>query len=176
MKRVLLITFVLLFAAMQLDAQNLNMSGTKIGYINTETILSKIPEYKVAQEKLEVLSNQYKEKIDGELKKVEILYASYQSSKATLGETQRAQRENEIISMERNVKEQQKTYFGQDGVMQKKSEELLNPVKDKVQQAIDKVAKDGNFMLILDLAALQGVAYSNENDNLSGTVLKIMGY
>ncbi|MEF9932115.1 MAG: OmpH family outer membrane protein [Bacteroidales bacterium] len=176
MKRFLIVTIVILFAAMQVNAQSANSIGAKIGYINTETILSQIPEYKVAQEKLEVLSNQYKERVDGEVKKIEILYQSYQSSKATLSEQVRVQRENEIINRERSVKELQKTYFGQDGVMQKKSEELLTPIKDKIQQAIDKIAKDGNFMLIFDLAALQGVAYSNANDNLSNLVLKIMGY
>ncbi|MEG0519458.1 MAG: OmpH family outer membrane protein [Bacteroidales bacterium] len=175
MKKILLVAVVLFIGTMQLDAQNLN-GGTRVGYINTETILSQIPEYKIAQEKLEVLSKQYKEKVDSELKQIEMLYQSYQSAKSTLNQSQKDQRENEIITRERSVKELQKSYFGQDGVMQKKSEEFLTPLKSKVQQAIDKVAKDGNYMLIFDLAALQGVAYSNANDNLSTTVLKIMGY
>lgn len=175
MKKVLLVAVVLFIGAMQLGAQNLN-GGTRVGYINTETILSQISEYKIAQEKLEVLSKQYKEKVDSELKQIEMLYQSYQSAKSTLSQSQKDQRENEIIARERSVKELQKSYFGQDGVMQKKSEEFLAPLKAKVQQAIDKVAKDGNYMLIFDLAALQGVAYSNANDNLSTTVLKIMGY
>lgn len=175
MKRVLFMAVVLLLGAMQLNAQNARIQGTRVGYINTETILSRIPEYKVAQDKLEVLSKQYQDRIDAEVKKIDALYQSYQSSKATLNEYQRSQKENEIITKERSVKEQQKTYFGQDGVMQQRSEELLGPLKNKVQQAIDKIAKDGNYMLILDLAAMQGVAYSNEADNLSNLVLKTMG-
>lgn len=175
MKRILFIAVVLLLGAMQLNAQNTRISGTRVGYINTETILSRIPEYKIAQDKLEALSNQYKEKMDAEVKKIEALYQSYQSSKASLNEYQRSQRENDIITKERNVKEQQKAYFGQEGIMQQKSEELLNPVKSRVQQAIDRVAKEGNYMLIFDIAAMQGIAYSNDADNLSGLVLKTMG-
>lgn len=176
MKRVLLIAVVVLLGAMQLNAQNANALQARIGYINTETILSQIPEYKIAQEKLELLSNQYKEKVEGEFKKIEVLYQNYQSSKSTLGQSAREQRENDIIGKEKVAKELQKTYFGQDGIMQKKSEELLNPIKEKVQLAIDKVAKNGNFMLIFDLAAMQGVAYSNAGDDLSGLVVKTLGY
>ncbi len=175
MKRVLFVAVAALLGVMQLNAQTVNMQGAKIGYINTETILSRIPEYKVAQDKLEVLSNQYKNSIEGAMKKIEALYQSYQSAKASMNEYQRSQKENEIINLERKVKEQQKNYFGQDGVMQKKSEELLGPVKEKVQQAIDKIAKEGNFMLIFDLAAIQGIAYSDKSDDLSGLVLKAIG-
>lgn len=176
MKKILLTMVTGLLLGFQLNAQTVALPKGKVGYINTETILAAIPEYKLSQEKLEALGKQYKDKVEGEVKKIEMLYANYQSAKGSLNEYQREQRENEIISLERNVKEQQKVYFGQDGVMQKKSEELLNPIKTKVQQAIDKIAKEGNFMLIFDLAAMQGVAYASESDNLSGMVIKVLGY
>lgn len=176
MKKILITMIAVLLVGMQLQAQNVALPKGKVGYINTETILAAIPEYKVAQERLEALGKQYKDRIDGEVKKIEVLYTNYQSAKASLNEYQRNQKETEIINLERNVKEQQKTYFGQDGVMQKKSEELLNPVKTKVQQAIDQIAKEGNFMLIFDLAAMQGVAYASEGDNLSAQVIKRLGY
>ena len=35
----------------------------KCGYVNTETILAAIPEYKVASEKLEALGKQYQEAV-----------------------------------------------------------------------------------------------------------------
>lgn len=176
MKKILLTLIAALLMGLQLEAQNVALPKGKVGYINTETILAAIPEYKVTQEKLETLGKQYKDRIDAELKKIEVLYTNYQSAKASLNEYQRNQKENEIINLERSVKEQQKTYFGQDGVMQKKSEELLNPIKTKVQQAIDQIAKEGNFMLIFDLAAMQGVAYANEGENLSTLVVKRLGY
>ena len=152
------------------------MNAQRIGYINTEKILSVIPEYKSAQKELENLSKQYSQKIESEYSKIETLYQTYQQQKGTLSAQARAQRENEIISREQTVKELQKTYFGQDGLMQKKSEELLNPLKDRVDAAIKKIAENGNFMIIFDASLMQGVVYAKESDDLSNLVIKALGY
>ena len=168
MKRLILIV-VAFFAVMQLNAQ-------KVGYIATETILSYIPQYKTAQSKLEVLNNQYKNEIEAKYKSIEALYQKYQASKASLSAAERQYKEEEIISKEQEVKALQKKYFGQDGAMQKKSEELLNPIKAMVSSAIEKVAKAGNYSLIIDLSAIQGVAYAKADDDLSKAVLAQLGY
>ena len=169
MKKGLIIAVAMLFAALQMNAQ-------RVGYINTEKILSVIPEYKSAQAQLENLSKQYSQKIESEYAKIETLYQNYQQQKGSLSAQVRTQRENEIISREQTVKELQKSYFGQDGLMQKKSEELLNPLKERVDAAIKKIAENGNFMIIFDASLMQGVAYAKESDDLSGLVIKALGY
>ena len=60
--------------------------------------------------------------------------------------------------------------------MQKKSEELLNPLKERVDAAIKKIAENGNFMIIFDISLMQGVAYAKDGDDLSGLVIKALGY
>lgn len=169
MKKVLITAVAVLFAALQLNAQ-------RVGYINTEKILSVIPEYKSAQAQLENLGKQYSQKIESEYAKIESMYQAYQQQKGTLSAQARTQKENEIISREQTVKELQKTYFGQDGLMQKKSEELLNPLKERVDAAIKKIAENGNFMIIFDISLMQGVAYAKDSDDLSGLVIKALGY
>lgn len=169
MRKILAIVVVMLCGALQLNAQ-------KIGYINTEKILSVIPEYKAAQTQLESLSKTYQSKIEAEYEKIETLYNNYQSMKANLTAQARQMKENEIIEKERAVKELQKSYFGQDGAMQKKSQELMDPIKERVDSAINKIAASGDFMIIFDTASLQGVAYVNEKDDLSNYVIKALGY
>jgi Outer membrane protein len=178
MKRFFVIAIVMLFSAFQLSAQKVGyvqLNSQKIGYIDTEKILNAIPEYKVAQDKLEALSKQYQEKIEAEYKKVEQLYNSYQSQKDRLSPQVRTQRENEIIKKEKSVKELQKTYFGEDGYMQKKSKELLDPIREKVDIAIEKLATNGNYMILIDISATQGIVYANSNDDLSDEVIKYLG-
>ena len=169
MRRFFIIAFVMFFSALQVYAQ-------KTGYINTEKILSAIPEYTAAQTKLEAMGKQYQQKIESEYSKIEVMYNSYQQQKAGLSAQARQMKENEIIEREKNVKELQKTYFGQDGLMQKKSQELLDPIKEKVDAAINKVAQSGNFTIILDISMMQGVAWTNPQDDLSGQVIKVLGY
>ncbi len=169
MKKGLIIALTMIFGALQLNAQ-------KIGYIDTEKILKVIPEYKSAQNQLESLSGQYQSKIESEYSKIEVMYNNYQRQKATMSAQARAQKENEIIEREQTVKQLQMSYFGQDGLMQKKSAELLDPIRKKVDAAIGKVASDGGYMMLFDVAAMQGVAYKNENDDLSHLVIKALGY
>ena len=169
MKKGLIIALAMIFGALQLNAQ-------KVGYIDTEKILKVIPEYKSAQTQLESLSEQYQSKIESEYSKIEVMYNNYQRQKATMSPQARAQKENEIIEREQTVKQLQMSYFGQDGLMQKKSAELLDPIKDKVNAAIEKVASSGGYMILFDVAAMQGVAYKNVNDDLSPLVIKALGY
>ena len=169
MKKFLIILAVLVSAAVQQSAQ-------KVGYIDTEKILSSIPAYKSAQQELESLGGQYQSAIEAEYAKIEALYNRYQQQKANLTAQARQARENEIIQKEQAVKELQKEYFGADGVMQQHSSRLLDPIREKVDAAISKVAEKGNYMVILDLASMQGVAYSNPSYDLSAEVIKALGY
>ena len=169
MKKFLIILAVLVSAAVQASAQ-------KVGYIDTEKILSSIPAYKSAQQELESLGGQYQSAIEAEYAKIEALYNRYQQQKANLTAQARQARENEIIQKEQAVKELQKEYFGADGVMQQHSSRLLDPIREKVDAAISKGAEKGNYMVILDLASMQGVAYSNPSYDLSAEVIKALGY
>ena len=143
----------------------------KIGYINTESILSEIPAYTAAQSQLEALSDKYKAQIEPELGKIETLYQNYQASRNSMSASQRQNAENEIISKERVVQEKQRIYFGEDGIMAKKAEELLAPIRARVDKAIADVARMGGYDLVIDLAAVQGVVYKNEALDLTQFVL-----
>ena len=169
MKKFLLILVAVMSVAFQANAQ-------KVGYIDTEKILSSIPAYKSAQQQLESLSNQYQSAIESEYAKVETLYNRYQQQKSNLTAQARQIKENEIIQREQAVKELQKEYFGAEGAMQQHSSRLLDPIKEKVDEAIVKVAQKGGYMVILDLASMQGVAFSDPAYDLSGEVIKVLGY
>lgn len=164
MKRKLFLASLFLLFAFCANAQ-------KNAYVNTETILSQMAEYNVAAEKLDNLSNQYKMLVEREMKNVEQLYNSYMSQKSSLSESQRATREQQIIDREKQAKELQKKYFGQDGQMQKVSEDLMNPIQQKVQAAIDKVAKARGFVFVFDLSLMQGVVYSDPQYDITDLVI-----
>lgn len=164
MKRILIALAVLLAGFQSADAQ-------KVAYVNTETILAAIPEYEAAQLQLNALSDKYKAVVETELGKVENLYQNYQSNRHSMSASQRQNAENEIISKERVAQEKQKIYFGEDGIMAKKAEELLDPIRKDVEKAIADVARSEGYDLVIDVAALQGVVYKNEILDLSRKVI-----
>lgn len=165
-----IVIFTVLMLSMSIAAV-----GQTVGFVNTETILAEVPEYVQAQQQLERLKQQYEIQLQNEVKIIENLFSRYQSQKSTLGEMERQARENEIITKERAVKEKQQEIFGQEGVMAAKSKELMDPIMDVVQKAVDKVAQENGYLLILDLASLQGVIYKDAKVDLTPLVLKKLG-
>ena len=166
MKRFLFIAAAFLFAV-QLNAQ-------RVGFLDTEKILASIPEYNSAKSQLESLEKGYRTKVENEFAAIEKLYNAYQANKGTMSQVVRAQKENEIISKEEAAKKLQKSYFGENGIMQKKSQELLSPIKERVQAAIERVAKSGGYMMIVDIASQSGVIYTNSQYDLSQEVIKVL--
>ena len=166
MKRFLFIAAAFLFAV-QLNAQ-------RVGFLDTEKILASIPEYNSAKSQLESLEKGYRTKVENEFAAIEKLYNAYQANKGTMSQVVRAQKENEIISKEEAAKKLQESYFGENGIMQKKSQELLSPIKERVQAAIERVAKSGGYMMIVDIASQRGVIYTNSQYDLSQEVIKVL--
>lgn len=167
---------VIVFAIFALSAFTAGAQYTgNVAYINTDTILNRIPEYVEAQKSLNSLAELYRDEIESKYKVIEQMYNSYMSSKSRMTEYQQSQKENEIIEREREVKELQNDYFGPEGVMQEKSEELLSPIRERIQQVVDKIATSNGIMLIFDTAIMQGVIYNDPSKDLSDTVLKELG-
>ncbi|MCL1973234.1 MAG: OmpH family outer membrane protein, partial [Bacteroidetes bacterium] len=102
-------------------------------------------------------------------------FKTYQAEKGRLTDTQRKQREDEIINKEQAAKELQKSYFGQDGTVTKRTENIIQPIKDKVQRAIDVLAEQGGYAVIFDIAAAPGFIYTHPAYDLSGKVLEKLG-
>lgn len=167
MKRLLIAISVLCVSVFSAGAQ-------KIGYIDTDSILVRIPEYVQAQQQLSELADKYKSAVETDLGKVDRLYQTYQSNKTSYSASVKASKEQEIVSEEKAVKEKRKLYFGEDGVMAKKTKELVGPIQERVQNAIDKVAESGGYMIIIDLAANSGVVYYDNRYTLDNEVLKLL--
>jgi len=147
----------------------------KFAYVNSETILEKMPEYIAAKKQIEQITTQYQSTIEAEAKKLDQMYQTYMAEKSRLNDSQRQQREKEIIDKEDAVKELQRSYFGQEGTVTKRTETLIQPIKDKVQRAIDTLAIEGGYAVIFDIAAAPGFIYTNSAYDLSSRVLEKLG-
>ncbi|MDR2449560.1 MAG: OmpH family outer membrane protein [Prevotellaceae bacterium] len=169
MKRILF-TLAAILGVMNIAA------AQKIGYINTETILNKIPSYKTAQGQLERLNQEYQKEVEAGYQKVDELYKAYQADKVLLTEDMKKRREDEIITKEQAVKEMQRKYFGQDGSLAKKTEELLKPLQDKVANAVKEVATDDGYGIIIDIANNPSVVFTNPRYDISDKVIGKLGF
>lgn len=148
----------------------------KFAFVDSDYILKKIPSYKTAQDQLDKLSSQYQKEIESKYAEVDKLYQDYQAEKVLLTEEMRKNREDDIITKERQVKELQVKYFGKDGLLFKKREELIKPIQDQVYNAIKELANEGGYAVIFDASSSPNMLYTNPRYDKSEEVLQKLGY
>jgi len=168
MKRIVLFAFAFFFAV--------SLMAQKFAFVNSEYILKKIPSFKAAQEQIEKLSSQYQKEIETKYADVDKMYQDYQAEKVLLTEEMRNKREEDIIAKERQVKDLQMKYFGKDGLLFKKREELVKPIQDQVDNAIKELANEGGYAVIFDSSVSQNILYTNPRYDKSEEVLQKLGY
>ncbi|MCF6185019.1 MAG: OmpH family outer membrane protein [Bacteroidales bacterium] len=148
----------------------------KNAYVDTEYILSKIPAYENAQNKLDEFSKVWKKEIDDKYKELDKKYKDYQTEVALLSTEMKKQRENEIVNLEKNANDLKEKYFGNEGELFKKRKELIKPIQDEVYNAIKEIAVEGNYGFIFDKSADMSLIYTDPKYDISDDVLKKLGY
>ena len=112
----------------------------KFAYVDTDYILKKIPEFKQAQEKLDQISIDWQKEIENKYAEVEEMYRAYQQEKVLLTDDMKIRREEAIMNKEKKAKELQKKYFGPEGDLYIKRQELIKPIQNNVYDAIQQLA------------------------------------
>lgn len=148
----------------------------KIAYVDTDYILKSIPAYESAQEQLEIMSKDWQAEVEAKYADIEKMYKEYQAEKVLLTEDMKQQREEEIVQKERQTKELQKKYFGAEGDLFKKRQELIKPIQDDIFNAIKEIAASGGYAFILDAAGGAAFLYSDPKYDKSDEVLQKLGY
>lgn len=145
-------------------------------FVDTDYILSNIPNYNASQEQLNKMSEEWQKEIEAQYAEIEKLYNDYQAERVLLSEEMRQNREDEIVNREREVKELQTSYFGQEGLLFQKRQELIQPIQDEVYEAIKDMATEEGYAVIFDSASGPVMVYFNPRYDMSDEVLQKLGY
>lgn len=148
----------------------------KFAFVDTDYILNNISAYKSAQEQLDKLSETWQKEIEGLYTEIDKMYKKYQSEKVLLTEEMKKKREDEIMTREKEAKDLQKKYFGQEGALYKKRDELVRPIQDEVYKAIKELAVDGGYSVIFDSSSGASMIYTDPKFDKSDAVLQKLGY
>jgi outer membrane protein len=144
----------------------------KLGHINSQEVLSLMPERVVIEKTISDLQSQWEKEL---VKMREEYYAKikeFQDKQATMPESIKTARQSEIAEIEQRI-----TTFNQTASadLQKKQQELFTPVVEKVKKAINELGAENNYLYIFDLST-QGIIYQSPKSNdISALVKKKLG-
>jgi outer membrane protein len=148
----------------------------KIGYTNVDYVMSQMPESKQIEADLKAYSAQLENQLKSKYQEFETKGQAYQKGAATMTDVVKADKEKELMNLRTSIEEFQKNA---DVSLQKKQQQLMEPVLDKLQKAIDDVAKENGYTYVFNSDAGYGTTpvllHGPEDGNISDLVLKKMG-
>ncbi|WP_080237209.1 OmpH family outer membrane protein [Spirosoma rigui] len=148
----------------------------KLGYTNIDYVLAQTPEAKDIQNQLTIQRTQSENELKRMQKELEDKYGAYEKGAAQMSDVIRKDRETELQGLQGRIQE-----FGRtaENSLQTKYQQLVNPVVQKIQKAIDDVAKENKYTYVFNLDAgantIPILLVAPEQDNITELVLRKMG-
>lgn len=169
--RKLLFVFALVLATVTANAQT---TTVKVGFADVEYVFGNMPEAKQIDNELQTLQGQLKKQYDAKVAEFQKKLQEYNQYGNTVPETVRQNTERELQQLQQNI---QKLEQDSQTELQRKQLALMEPVYTKIGKAIEDVAKENGFSIILStrINGLDAVLYGDEKLDVSDLVLKKMG-
>ncbi len=167
MKRMIVALVAMVLSLTAVSAQNYMV-------VDSEKIFKSITSYNNALEQIEKLAEEYQAKVDAKFAEVENLYNSYISQRSSLSEYTRQQREQQILQREQEATEYQESIFGSEGELMKRRMELIQPIQQRVFNAIESFSKQYGYDLVIDISANPTVLYYSEKVDFTQRIINLV--
>lgn len=143
--------YILVFALIILSSLSYSQSQLKLGYVDSEVILTQFSEAIKAQGDLDALTNKFSAQLDSMTLVYQQSIADYQKQAETMTDAKKTEFQQKIVKMEQDLVDFRRAKFTQGtGEIYKKQEELFAPIKTKIYAAIEKVAKEEAMQFVFD--------------------------
>lgn len=149
--------------------------GQKFGYIDTEFITGKMPEYKVALDGMNQYSEKWVQDIKAKYDDLEKMRLKFQQEEILLTSEMKREKLQLIDEKENEIKKLNDSIFGLNGLLFEKKKELLKPILDEVYKACEKVARQKKLMFIFDKASDLSMIYTDPRHDYTDFVLEELG-
>ena len=147
MKKVILM--LMLFAPLATFAQ-------KFGHVDTQSIIQSLPDFSRANGEIEAIGKQYENELKASQDELQRLAEDYDKKKSSMNATQQQEQETKLQEMYTRIQQQAQQNQQE---FQKAQQEKLQPIFNKVRQAIKTVGKSGGYVYIMETA---NVLYIND--------------
>ena len=166
----------LLFLTVSISAQAQQL---KIGFVNPQEIITKMPEMKAVQQRLQNFISDKQAELQEKQEAFQNAVNEYQQKMSVLSSDAKSNKEEELGEMQANLREAQRE--AQEAVQQKQ-QELVQPLMESINNAIDAVANEKGLDYVLNTTTSQGdviVLYASQEYkqkyDITGDVMNKLG-
>jgi len=151
------------------------LQAQRIAFVDTKYILEQMPDYAAAQQELDRNSKRWQDEIDERWSQIKRLRDAFNAEAILLTEEMKKSRQEEINRKEQDARDLQQRRFGVGGDLFKKRQELIQPIQDRIFDAVKEVAGT-SYVAIFDIGGVgNNVLYASEKYDRSDQVLRKLG-
>ncbi len=160
---------VVVTATMMMVGPSLSAQAVKLGFINDESIKLKYPPFQRAQEQFETERKAWEKEAQDKNDELNTLLEDYNNQKIVLSDEKKKEREATIRTKKDALDYFTRQIYGPSGTAERKQAELLQPILEKINQAIQAVAEEENYDVIFTLNS--GLGYIKPTLEVTDKVL-----
>src|ERR1700710_711473 len=116
------------------------ISPAQIAFVDSKFILNKIPDFTDSIAKLNTITAIWQREIDEKQAVLEKMYKDFEKDEAMLSDEQKKKRSDQVFIHEKELRDLQRARFGYQGDLYKKRQEMVKPIEDRVNAAIQSTA------------------------------------
>jgi outer membrane protein len=146
MKKIIKLTLVLAFMM-----GSTSLFAQKLGRVDLESVIVEMPEYKAMNTNMEAFSKELRDILETIQVEMNTKNEEYQKNRASYSDTTRQLKERELMDLQTRLQE---SYETAQTDLQSKEQELMNPIIEKAQEAVKKVAERDGYAAIFSTAAM----------------------
>jgi outer membrane protein len=146
-------------------------ADVKIGYIDSNEIMTKFEEVRQVQVTLEKEQRKLQAEMENLIQQLDSLKQEYDRQRLLMSDSRRQEKEQELVRSEKQIQKFQMDKFGPEGEIYRKQNQLLKPVLAKVDEAIQAVGKRQQYDYIMD-AVGGAIVYALDSNNLTEDVIE----
>ncbi len=163
------LSFLLILIA--LFAQ-ISFAQLKIGYVDSDAIMQQLPDVQDIQRKLDNMVQEWQDELEKMQNDWKKNYDDYEKRKLILSDQKRIEIEKSLMQQEREIADFRQKKFGANGELFQQEEKLMEPIQNRIFNAIDEVAKEGNYDFIFDRSGDILFLYAKEKYDVTSLVIE----
>ncbi len=147
----------------------------RIGFIDSDAVLNRIPEYATVQQQIERMTSDWEREIESKRKSVDDMFREYQARELLYTSEERRRKREEIVRAEEDVERLRMKYFGPEGEMFTEQDKLVRPLQERILAAVEEVATSEGYDYVFDRRGDYLFLFAREQHDLSEKVLEELG-
>lgn len=165
--------FKLLFTAFAIFICSI-YNAQKIGVVDTDYILDKMPQYKEAEARLNSQIDTWEQELQNLQAEYERKRAAFENERVLLIGDQLKLREKEVVDLDKNIKTTTSLRFGKTGEIAQLRANLTQPFQDQIWTAIEAMSKKNGLGIVIDKSNDVNVIFLEKRYDYTDKVLDII--